>query len=205
MIKLLLVEDQKLLLDGLAISLSQEFSVVGKLSDSKEVLPFLKQPGNEADILLADICTGDSNSLDIVKPAKNLFPNLKVIVMTGIPEISFIKKAKEVGADSFIYKNISFEEMSLVIKATNNNYHIFPDNKTSNAAKAIKGLDERELEILRMYCGGLDKKEIAKTLAYSESTIKQCIRSMLDKTGFDTINHLAIFAVSNRYVVPDIK
>ena len=48
-------------------------------------------------------------------------------------------------------------------------------------------------------------KEIAKTLAYSESTIKQCIRSMLDKTGFDTINHLAIFAVSNRYVVPDIK
>ncbi|MCI2068038.1 MAG: response regulator transcription factor [Bacilli bacterium] len=205
MIKLLLVEDQKLLLDGLAISLSQEFSVCGKLTSAKDVMTFLKKPGNEVDILLADICTGEANSLDVIKPAKALMPKLKVILMTGIPEISFIKKAKEVGVDSFIYKNISFEEMSLVIKATNNNYHIFPDSKTTSSVQNIKDLDDRELEILRMYCGGMDKKEIAQKLAYSESTIKQCIRSMLDKTGFDTINHLAIFAVSNRYVVPEMK
>jgi DNA-binding NarL/FixJ family response regulator len=204
MIKILLVEDQQILLDGLAISLSKEFTVVGKLKNSKDILPFLKQ-NPDIDILLADICTEDTNSLDVVKPIKELRPSLNIILMTGIPEISFIQKAKEVGVDSFIYKNISFDEMSSIIKSTKNGYHIFPDTKTPEAADSIKDLDERELEILRLYCGGMNKKEIADKLAYSESTIKQCIRSMLDKTGFDTINRLAIFAVSNRYVIPQTK
>jgi DNA-binding NarL/FixJ family response regulator len=198
---ILIVEDQKILLDGLEISLSKEFKVVGKITNSRDIIPFLKI-NKDVDLILADICTEDTNSLDTIREVKSLCPKISVVVMTGIPEVSFVAKAKAVGADSFIYKNVSFEEMSSVIKSTLSGYSIYPDTRSPEAAECLKYLNDRELEILRLYCAGLNKKEISKRMSYSESSIKQYVRSMLDKTGFESLSQLAIFVISYGFVVP---
>ena len=81
-IKVILVEDQELLLDGLSLSLDADESleVLGKIKDIDEVLN-CKQC-KDADILLTDICTANGhNSLDYVVKIKSNFPQIKIILM----------------------------------------------------------------------------------------------------------------------------
>jgi len=56
---------------------------------------------------------------------------------------------------------------------------------------------------LRLVCQGYDRKEIADKMFNSENTIKSYIRSILNKTGFDSVSKLAIYAVSHGFVVPE--
>jgi two-component system, NarL family, vancomycin resistance associated response regulator VraR len=58
------------------------------------------------------------------------------------------------------------------------------------------------MEVLRYVCEGLDRKEIAEKMCNSENTIKSYIRSILNKTGYDSVSKLAIYAVSHGFVVP---
>jgi DNA-binding NarL/FixJ family response regulator len=58
------------------------------------------------------------------------------------------------------------------------------------------------MEVLRYVCQGYDRKEIAAKMFNSENTIKSYIRSILNKTGYDSISKLAIYAVSHGFVLP---
>lgn|SRR5574344_2758941 len=198
--KIVIVEDQKILLDGLELSLSKYFDVVGKKESATDILPFLTK--NKVDLILSDICTKDSNCLDVVKDIKTQFPTIKFVAMTGMPELSFMEKAQKEGVDSFVYKNIGIEELVNILKNTLNGYSTYPNQKISGKCEILENLSKKELEILRLFCSGQDKDEIAKTLGYSESTIRQAFRSMLDKTGFDNMNKLAIFVVNNGFILP---
>lgn len=203
MIKVLICEDQKILLDGIASALSgdKEIEVVGKLTDASKITEFLSK--TNVDVLLTDVCTEDgNNSLDFTGQAKKLFPALKIVVMTGLPEISFSKRARESGADSFVYKNLSTEELISVIKSTFGGYNVFP---SGNKKEILSDLTNQELNILRLFCEGLERKEIAEKLYISESSVKAHISNMLSKTGYNSISRLAIYVVSSGLIVPEEK
>ena len=117
--------------------------------------------------------------------------------MTGFPEVSFLKKAKKEGADSFIYKNTFLEETKNVIFSTYRGYSIFPSETTDTEGRFLLNLSQKEMEVLRYVCEGLDRKEIAEKMCNSENTIKSYIRSILNKTGYDSVSKLAIYAVSH--------
>ena len=119
------------------------------------------------------------------------------LAMTGFPEVSFLKKAKKEGADSFIYKNTSLEETKQVIVSTYRGYSVFPSEKISDENRFLLNLSAKEMEVLRYVCEGYDRKEIAEAMFNSENTIKSYIRSILNKTGYDSIAKLAIYAVSH--------
>jgi DNA-binding NarL/FixJ family response regulator len=93
-------------------------------------LPFLGL--HAVDVILADTCLKKTNTLDYLSDIKKNFPKVKVVIMTGFPEVSFLKKAKKEGADSFIYKNTSLEETKQVIVSTYRGYSIFPSEKISD-------------------------------------------------------------------------
>ena len=203
MIKILIVEDQKILLDGLANSLNaiEDFSIVGKLTDIADSIEFLKK--NKVDLLLTDIRTENgNNSLNYIGDIKKDHPGISIIVMTSLPEISFAEKAKENGADSFIYKNISLDEMVSIIKSTSSGYNVFPEN-TKKSVSGFSTLSKQELRVLRLYCEGYDRAEIAEVLSISENSVKFHIRNMLEKTQFASMSRLAIYAVSNNLIILD--
>ena len=102
---IVIVEDHKLLRDMIKDSLENEevFNVVATLSDAKDVFEVCKE--YKPDLVLMDICTeNNSNGIAYSKILKETFPEIKIIIMTGIMDINFVNEAKEFNIDSFIYK-----------------------------------------------------------------------------------------------------
>ena len=104
MYNIVIVEDHKLLRDMIKDSLENEevFNVVATLSDAKDVFEVCKE--YKPDLVLMDICTeNNSNGIAYSKILKETFPEIKIIIMTGIMDINFVNEAKEFNIDSFIY------------------------------------------------------------------------------------------------------
>jgi two-component system response regulator DesR len=200
-IKLVILEDQKILLDSFVSSLQNDFEIVGAFEDADQLVPFLAL--HPTDVILADTCLKKTNTLDYLSDIKKAFPKVKVVIMTGFPEVSFVKKAKKEGADSFIYKNTSLAETKQVILSTYRGYSVFPSEDISDANRFLLDLSPKEMEVLRYVCEGYGRKEIAEKMYNSENTIKSYIRSILNKTGYDSVSKLAIYAVSHGFVLPE--
>ena len=200
-IKVLLIEDQDLLLDGMALSLetSNEIEVVGKFKDIADYFSF--EGKNNVDVILTDVCCANNhNSIDFVKKIKQDNNKIKIVLMTSVMEISFIDRAKAEGADSFVYKTIPTKELITVIRNVMNGYSTFPLSKKEEIS-FLKDLTNNELNIIRLYCQGNNRKEIAKMLSFSESTIKNNITIILEKTGFSSMSKFAIWLMQNGFIV----
>lgn len=200
-IRVLLIEDQDLLLDWMALSLeaSGEIEVVGKFKDITDY--FTLENKNNIDVILTDVCCANNhNSIDFVKEIKEDNPSIKIVLMTSVMEISFIDRAKNAGADSFVYKTISTKELITIIHNVINGYGTFPISKKEEIS-FLKDLTDNELNIIRLYCQGNNRKEIANKLSFSESTIKNIITLILEKTGFASMSKFAIWLMQNGYIV----
>ena len=128
MIKVLLVDDQKILLEGLAKILAPlpDIEVIGTctLSELAEEACLRLRP----DLVLMEICMeGRTSGIQICERLKATFPSLRIILMTGMQEIAFLDWAKEAGANSFIYKESSGEAFASCIRATMEGAQIYPD------------------------------------------------------------------------------
>ena len=199
--RILICEDQAILLDGLILALSKEksFEVVASIKNAKDIYRTLKEV--KCDLVLTDIITEEkNNALNYIKEIRDAYPNLKIVAITGFPDISFMEKAKNVGVNSFVYKNISTEELVSVIKNTSTGYSVFPNNEKTKDL-IVSTLTETELKIVRLYSSGLEREEIAKELFMSNSSLKSHISQILLKTGFPSLARVAIYAISNGLVV----
>lgn len=200
-IKVLLIEDQDLLLDGMSLSLeaSGEIKVIGKFKDIANYFSFKDK--NDVDVILTDVCCENNhNSIDYIKEIKQDNPNIKIILMTSVMEISFIDRAKQTGADSFVYKTIPTKELITIIRNVMNGYGTFPISKREEIS-FLKNLTDNELNIVRLYCQGNNRKEIAQKMSFSESTIKNTITLILEKTDFASMSKFAIWLMQNGFII----
>ncbi len=203
--RIVIVEDQTILRESLAhaIDSQADMNVVGKLADAAlapDAAIRLK-----ADLVLMDVCTeNDSSGIAATRKIKQERPEIKVIVMTGMPEVTFIDQSKEAEADGFVYKNIGTDDLMGIIRSTMDGYSTFPRH-ASGMFSGASALTDIEMEILRLVCKTKTRKEIASALYLSEGTLKRHISEILAKTGYDNILRLAIHAVASGAVVPTIR
>ena len=206
MYNIVIVEDHKLLRDMIKDSLENEevFNVVATLSDAKDVFEVCKE--YKPDLVLMDICTeNNSNGIAYSKILKETFPEIKIIIMTGIMDINFVNEAKEFNIDSFIYKSVTKETLITAIKNTLDGYSIYPNEKTLPCETAIlQDLTSTELLVLTKYCKLLDRKDVANSLGISTSTLKTHISSSDAKTGYDNLTKLAGYCISNGRIVTNL-
>ena len=196
MIKIVIVDDQKILLEGFVKLFApvEDFQVVGSatLSDLVDVYCYQKAP----DLVLMDICMENKiTGIEVTRRLKEKYKNLKIVLMTGFPEWTFVEKARAAGADSFIYKEASGEAFLDCIRRTMAGEHVFPvirGRDTFGAAEA--SLTERELEILQLICQSLSREEIAERLGIAKRTVNFHIANMLEKTAHKSIVGLAVEA-----------
>ena len=202
-IKILLCEDQEFVSEGIANALNSEpnFEVVKSVVDAEDIAPTLQNM--DVDIVITDIITKNKhNVLDYIPNIKQKFPNIKIITITGFPDISFMEKAKKAGVNSFVYKNVSTKELASLIQNTFFGYYVYPSEAITNDL-IISSLNDVELKILRLYISGMERDEIAKELCFSIATIKAHISSIIKKTGFPSLARVAIYAVNNGLIVSD--
>lgn len=201
MIRLMIVDDQKILLDGLVklFEHSDTVQVVKQLSFSEmaEVAADVVQP----DIILMDICMeGRTSGIETTRRIKQRRPNQKIVIMTGFPDVHFVEMAKEAGADGFIYKESSAKDFIDHLARTMQGERIFPNVKEKTTFGFYHAqLTERELEILKYICKNMSYQEIADVLHITKRTVSFHVSNMLAKTGHKSIVGLAVEAAEKGY------
>lgn len=201
--KVLIVDDHESMCDSLfhALTITDEFLVVASLNNAQHAEAYCMKL--KPDLVLMDVCTeGGASGLEATKIIREKYPNIKVIVMSGFDEITYAPRAKEVGADAFIYKSKSLDYFVEVAKGVMEGKSFFPEPKTILTSVGEAPLTEREMEVLRLMCKHLTNREIADELFISEHTVKYHKSNMLAKTGFDKAIDLAFYMISNGLINP---
>ena len=197
MTNVLIVEDQEMPRQLFEILLrdSGRYSVVRSIPNAG-MAPFYCRQGG-VDLVLMDVCTElDASGLDAAKKIKETCPGVKIIVVTSIPEFSWIERAKEIGVDSFWYKNVGKAPLLELMDRTVAGESVYPDEtpELRLGLASSREFSHRELEILRELTGGGSNQEIGEALGISALTVKTHLKNMLEKTGFHTRTELAVEA-----------
>ena len=149
------------------------------------------------DLVLMDVVMADGVSgLEAAKRIKKVSPKTKIIIVTSMPEVSYIKRAREIGVESFWYKEASREPILTVMDRTMAGESVYPDSApvlTLGNAKSVE-FTPKELEVLREMTMGLTNSAIAEKLFIDVTTVKSHVTHMLQKTGFQNRTELAIQA-----------
>jgi len=201
--KVLIVDDHESMCDSLfhALTSTDDFIVVGSLKNAlhAELYCMKLQP----DLVLMDVCTeAGASGLEATKVIREKYPDIKIIVMSGFDEITYAPRAKEAGADAFIYKSKSLDYFVEVAKGVMEGKRFFPEPKTILTAQGEAPLTEREMEVLRLMCKHMTNQEIAEELFITEHTVKYHKSNMLAKTGFKKTVDLAFYMISNGLINP---
>ncbi|MDR0501834.1 MAG: response regulator transcription factor [Treponema sp.] len=201
MVKMIIVEDQILMRDLLEehIGKQSDMEVAGVTDDASKAPQMCKEL--KPNLILIDIVTKSGCSgLQFAKQIREEMPDIKVIVMTSYPEITFMEEAMKIKAHSYLHKSSGIDHLVYVIRSTMRGAGIYPS--PADISPFAQVFSEKELAIINYVCQGTSRDEMAKILGVSESMVKQYITSILNKSGFDSISKFAIYAVSQGLIVP---
>ncbi|CDM70408.1 hypothetical protein CM240_3291 [Clostridium bornimense] len=208
-IKLLIVDDEELIREGLKLMLSiyDDIEVVDMAKNGYEALEVCKT--NDLDVVLMDIRMKDCDGVMGTRIIKEQFSRIKVIILTTFKDKEYIEEALKYGAFGYMLKDSSHDVIYEGIKtAYKGNMVVHPDvaskmmenrwNIKSNIDKY--NLIEKEIKIIEAIGKGLTNKEIAEQLFLSEGTIKNNITNILSKLQLRDRTQIAIFAFKNGIV-----
>ena len=195
--KVMIVEDQTMPreLFELRVQASERFELA--LSIDNAALADVYCLRFPVDLILMDVVTRNGESgLDTAERIKCTFPQIKIIIVTSMPECSYLRRAREIGVESFWYKEEQRESLLDVMERTMAGESVYP-KATPELRLGLASsyeLTQRELEVLREMTGGDTNQEIAERLHMSVATVKTHILNMLEKTGFRNRTELAVRA-----------
>ena len=197
--RVLIVEDQEMprQLFEIFVKSDPRYTLVASISNAELAIDFCSH--GEIDLILMDVMTELGNSgLDAAESIKKAYPHVKIIIVTSMPESSWLERARRIGADSFWYKEAQKEPILTVMERTMAGERIWPDEvpavQIGNASN--RDFSERELDILRELITGDSNAEIGQRLGIAASTVKYHVQNMLEKTGMHTRTELAAVARS---------
>ena len=171
-------------------------------------LAIIKCKQQPIDLILMDVCTkGSKNGIDAAAEIKQQFPNIKIIIVTSMVEVSYLERAKDAKADSFWYKDLSREELIDVIDRTMAGEHLFPGEtpRVKLGLATSAEFTSKEIEVLRLVCEGLEYGEIAEKLNVSVNTVKTHVSHILQRTGYANKTRLAIAGANKNFIIPSIR
>ena len=200
----LIVEDQDMPreLFEIYINSSSEFSHLLSVTSASAALAVCRS--NRVDLILMDVMTELGRSgLIAAEEIKREFPDVRIIIVTSMPEYSWLERARKIGVDSFWYKDGQKDSILEVMERTMAGESIYPDQtplihigNTTNHE-----FTERELDILKELTTGDTNAVIAERLHVSVPTVKSHIQHLMEKTGFKTRTQLVSEARSLGIVI----
>ena len=197
--QVLIVEDQEMprQLFEIFIQSDPRFVHAGSIANAELAIDFCRH--GRIDLILMDVMTELGHSgLRAAEAIKKAFPQIKIIIVTSMPEASWLKQAQEIGVDSFWYKEAAREPILEVMARTMAGERIYPDEPplVHIGYASNRDFSERELEVLRELITGDSNAEIGRRLGIAASTVKYHVQNMLDKTGMHSRTELAAVARS---------
>ena len=195
-IRVLLVDDQQLVREGIKILLDSEpgIEVVGQAGDGKRCVAMadLYQP----DVILMDVRMPVMDGIAATNEISKLFPEIAVIILTTFDDDEAIFEALRAGAKGFLLKDISSKEMAEAIRTVSKGGGLIQPSITRrvvaefsrmasgqklSSEQMTEPLTGRELEVLGLIAQGFSNQEIAEQLVITKGTVKNHVSSLLGK------------------------
>jgi DNA-binding NarL/FixJ family response regulator len=203
--KILLVDDQAILMDGIANLLSKSaYEVVEKARSVNDALKYFNE--TEFDILIADYNIIDDNGLILIRKVKQVYPNLKIIVLSMHDETHLVEEIlKDKINGQVINKNAHHDLVEALNQIEKGKIQINKKiNKIIHRAlepgEEVVKLTEKEDAVLKLIAINYTKKEIGLELALSDRSVNTLCRSLFKKTKTTSIVGLLKFAYANNLV-----
>jgi DNA-binding NarL/FixJ family response regulator len=208
-IKVLVVDDHQLMIEGLRSLLEDEEDILfsAGANSMQEALDYAA--AHPVDVVLMDINMPDGSGIDATSRLKALYPNIKVLALTMHNDISIITRMIEAGASGYILKHTKMNEVVEAIRVVYGNQRylgrdtqkIIMDNLSSPpdsfepAMEKKDVLSAREKEVLSLVAKELSNQQIAEKLFISERTVEAHRRNIFIKTKTKTIVGLMKYAI----------
>ena len=203
MYKVIIVDDHQSMCDSLTYALegTGDFTVAGTLPAAAQAEVFCERL--KPDLVLMDVCTeGSMSGLDMAKTIREKFPEMKIIIMSGFDEVTYVPRTKEIGAHAFVYKSKSLAYFIEVIHSVMQGATVYPEERSIPIPMGEVPLTVREMEVLRLMCKSMTSKEIAEELFISVGTVKYHKTNILGKTGFSKSLDLVFFMLTKGWINP---
>ncbi|MEO6719294.1 MAG: response regulator transcription factor [Ferruginibacter sp.] len=204
-INIIIADDHVLFIEGLRLLLKDEadIQVTDVASDGKELLDIIDR--HSADLVLLDIKMPKINGLESIRYIRQINRNIKIIILSSYNDDHLVNKAKEYGANGYLLKDCSKEDLLQTIRLVNSGQSCFPylppqasndfDSK-DNFVKQLK-LTERELEILHLIGKNYTNQQIANQLGLVKFTVDTHRKNINQKLGINNPAALMKFIVEN--------
>ncbi|MFA5834662.1 MAG: response regulator transcription factor [Bacteroidota bacterium] len=208
-IRILLIEDNRILRDGITAMINGQKDVtVAAVCDGKDDT-VKKTHTVKAEVVLIDLGLESQNSLDVVQLLKKEFPSIKIIGMGLNPGQSDIMEFVQAGAEGFILKEATLEEVIKTIRAVAGGEKVLPPLMTEslffqvaehallkgkrNLKSAVR-MTEREKEVIALIVEGMSNKQIGDNLSIATFTVKSHVHNILEKLALQSRLQIAMHA-----------
>ncbi|MBR5554519.1 response regulator transcription factor [bacterium] len=217
-IKILLVEDQKLMRVGLKSLFEEhpELEIIAEAQNGKEAIE--KHKTIHPDVTLMDIGLPDISGIEVTKKVLEANSNAKVIILTSHISEQEILDSLHAGACAYVLKDINTEILKMIIKTVKDgamwldpqvvpilrekNCGVIPPRQMSRAMfkEQHANLTQREYEVLKLVVDGKSNYEIAEELTISEHTAKAHVCNIIQKLVVDDRTQAAVKALKEGLV-----
>ncbi|RKR91026.1 LuxR family two component transcriptional regulator [Micromonospora pisi] len=210
MIRLVIVDDQALVREGLSLILDAQpdFEVVAELPDGDALLELLAEDPVVADVILLDLYLPGADGVRVLGQLRSRLPEVsaKVLMLTTVGRAADIQRALTAGADGFVLKDASGGELAAAVRgayagvtalsasAADLLWPSTPAPAAADAGARLRTLTQREREVLALLGQGMSNQDIARDLALAERTVKAHVSNLLGKLAVTSRTQAALIA-----------
>lgn len=193
----MVVDDHPAFRAGLTALLESEpdMKVIAEACSGRQAIEMFRQ--KKPDIVLMDLRLPDLSGVEAIMAIRAEFQEARMIVVTTYDRDEDIYRAMQSGAQSYLLKDMSTQEIVENVRAVYNGKHPLPAIVANRLATRLKrpDLNQREMEILQMLVKGRSNKEIGASLFLAEDTVKFHLKSLYSKLSVQSRSEAAVRAV----------
>ena len=204
-INLMIADDHPLFVEGLKMILGSDplINIAGIANDGKQLLYLLTQQP-ETDLILLDVNMPNLNGLDTIKYIKQSFVKVRILMLSAYNDLKLIEQAKQAGADGYVLKNSSKDDLTGAIKKIVGGELVFIAGNETDPKDAFKKLDvflrkfnltKRELEIVYYLKQTYTNQQIAEKLHLSIYTVETHRKNIMHKLQLNSPAALVKFMI----------
>jgi len=182
MIRIVIAEDQRMLLGALGalLDLEEDMEVIGKAKNGEEALSLAKQL--KPDVCIMDIEMPLKSGLDVAEELKD--DPCKVIILTTFARPGYFERARAAKVSGYLLKDSRSEDLANSIRVIMDGQRVYAPELIDMAYTTNESpLTKREEEVMKLIADGRDTKEIANQLYLTNGTVRNYISGILDKLG----------------------
>lgn len=199
----LLVDDHRILLDGMKNLLQPPYEVEATASSGQEALELIKN--HDFDVLITDYEMPGINGLDLVKAMSAAQPEAKIVVLSMHDDPAVVRELFRAGASGYILKKDTYNSITTALQKITEGKRFISDAiaemlLNDNTEDQSGNLTPREIEILKLVTREMSTKQIAEILFISERTVETHRKNILKKTGATNLAGLVKYAYVNNII-----